>query len=63
VPHGNRFKLGWTRDRVVEAVTAWAAAYGKPPTSTEWDRRADELQGRVRFAEAQIAADPGAYLK
>jgi hypothetical protein len=36
-PRGNRFRQAWDRDRVIESVRSWAADYGNPPTSTEWE--------------------------
>ena len=40
----------WTREASIEAIKAWAAANGAPPTTTEWLKRGDTHPDRNQVA-------------
>lgn len=33
-----RLQRYWTRERIIDAIRAWAAQHGRPPSSSEWIR-------------------------
>ena len=54
--HPGAIAREWTRERVREAMRAWRARYGSPPTSYDWSishasRRGPDALGRLEDAE------------
>jgi len=54
--HPGAIAREWTRERVHEAMRAWHARYGSPPTSYDWSishasRRGPDALGRLQDAE------------
>ena len=54
--HPGAIAREWTRERVREAMRAWHARYGSPPTSYDWSRshasrRGPDALGRLQDAE------------
>jgi hypothetical protein len=54
--HPGAIAREWTRERVREAMHAWHARYGCPPTSYDWSishasRRGPDALGRLQDAE------------
>ncbi|MGH2881384.1 MAG: hypothetical protein ACRDPA_01545 [Solirubrobacteraceae bacterium] len=54
--HPGAIERRWTRERVREAMRAWQANYGSPPTSYDWSvshasRRGADALGRLQDAE------------
>ena len=50
----------WTRERVREAMRAWRARYGSPPTSYDWSRSHASRRGPEALARLQDAEWPPA---
>jgi Homing endonuclease associated repeat len=34
---GNRFRVHWTQERIIEAIQEWRERYHEPPRRTDWD--------------------------
>ena len=58
--HPGAIERKWTRERVLEAMRAWNARYGNPPTSYDWSVWHASRRGPEALAGLQDAEWPAA---
>ena len=58
--HPGAIARQWTRERVREAIQAWEARYGSPPSSYDWSWTHASRRGPKARARLQDAALPSA---
>ena len=56
--HPGAIAREWTRDRVREAMRAWHARYGSPPTSYDWSRTHARRRGGEALKRLQAGEWP-----
>ena len=49
---GNRFKVHWSEERIIEAIRAWSDEHGEPPRRTDWDPKRCELLAQAAWEKA-----------
>ena len=58
--HPGAIARQWTRERVREAMRAWHARYGSPPTSYDWSRTHARRRGGAALKRLQTGERPAA---
>ena len=56
--HPGAIERQWTRERVREAMRAWHARYGSPPTSYDWSRTHARRRGGAALKRLQTGEWP-----
>src|SRR6516165_10831641 len=56
--HPGAIERQWTRERVREAMRAWRARYGSPPTSYDWSRTHARRRGGAALKRLQTGEWP-----
>ena len=58
--HPGAIQRRWTRERVLDAMDAWRARYGKLPSSYDWSRTHAQRSGGERLERVADGQWPGA---
>jgi hypothetical protein len=56
--HQGEARRTWTRERILEAILAWQARYGTPPSSYDWSRTHARRKGGEALQRLQDADWP-----
>jgi AcrR family transcriptional regulator len=56
--HPGAIEWHWTRERVLDAMRAWQARYGRLPSSYDWARTRAGARGRHSYDSAQATGPP-----